>query len=208
MASHWPAMVENLEEQGVLFEEGLSEGELTAIENQFCFQFPPGLSAFLKCALPVGGTSDFPDWRNGAEDKLRAMLELPFNEVLFDVEHNHFWLPEWGERPNTFDVAKEKLRELIASAPKLIPVLGSHMIPDRPYLVGNPVFAIRQTDIVHYGCDLRDWFLRAFLCKSEIGLWPMPLETLRDIEFWNPSRFATRWEKGPIKFDNSKGWLP
>jgi len=199
-------MVEVLEEADVEFDDGMTDDELVVIENRFDFRFPPDLATFLKCGLAVGGP--FPDWRNDSEERLREMFELPFREILFDVEHNNFWLPEWGEQPTTATDSKNKLRQLIDKAPNLVPVYGSHMMPDRPCLEGNPVFAIRQTDIVYYGSDLRDWFVRSFLCSSDCGLWPMSEGMRTDIEFWDPSRFATRWDTGPLTYDNSKGYLP
>jgi len=81
------------------------------------------------------------------------------------------------------------------------------MIPDRPHLSGNPVFSVHQTDIICYGTDLRDYFLHEFLCVN-LGWWPMFDDSIRRIEFWDLRRFATRWDNGPVTFDNSKGTLP
>ena len=194
------------DDHGVNFEDGLTNGEVKVIESRFGFQFPPDLRAFLECGLPVGDR--FPDWRSGPEDELRSMLELPVDGILFDVEQNGFWLPEWGNRPKSFAEAESTVRQLIKAAPTLIPIWGHRMMPDRPHLAGNPVFSVHQTDIIHYGCDLRDYLLHEFLCKSELGLWPVPLDSFRQIEFWDLERFATRWDDGPVKFDNSKGLLP
>ena len=36
-----------------------------------------------------------------------------------------------------------------------IPVSGHRYLPAEPELGGNPVFSVYQTDIVHYGGDLR-----------------------------------------------------
>ena len=200
-------MIDMLEdEHHVRFDDALSISELHEIENRFNFQFPPDLSAFLQLGFPVGDR--FPDWRNGSEDDLRSLLNIPVDGILFDVEQNGFWLPEWGKRPKSLADAENIVRKLIEDAPTLIPIWGHRMIPDRPHQVGNPVFSVQQTDIIYYGCDLRDYFLHEFICKSEQGVWPMPSESLREIEFWNLERFATRWNNGPVSFNNSKETLP
>ena len=79
-----------------------------------------------------------------------------------------------------------------------MPVFGHRMIPDRPHLPGNPVFSVHQTDIIYYGCDLRDYFLHEFLCVN-LGWWPMFASAIRPIEFWDLDRFATRWNNGPVQ---------
>lgn len=207
MSVNWNMMKEILEDDhSVTFEDGLTNAEVEVIESRFGFQFPPDLQAFLQCGLPVGHR--FPDWRSGPEDGLRSMLEAPIDGILFDVEQNGFWLPEWGNRPKSLGEVESIVRQLVKDAPTLIPIHGHRMMPDRPHLAGNPVFSVHQTDIIYYGCDLRDYFLHEFLCKSDLGLWPMPLDSLRQIEFWDLERFATRWDNGPVKFDNSKGILP
>ena len=65
------------------------------------------------------------------------------------------------------------------------------MIPDRPNTSGNPVFSVHQTDIIYYGCDLRDYFVHEFFSGSEMGVWPIDTESMREIEFWKLDRFAS-----------------
>ncbi len=207
MSSHWDLMIEMLnEDHHIEFDAGLTDAEIRSIENRFGFRFPPDLDAFLQRGLPVGDR--FPNWRHGSEDELWSILNLPVEGIVFDVQHNGFWLPEWGVRPNSLEDAEAVVRKLVAAAPTLIPVWAHRMIPDRPHLAGNPVFSVHQTDIIYYGCDLRDYFLHEFICKSDLGIWPMPPEMLRKIEFWDLERFATRWDNGPMLFDNSRGTLP
>src|SRR5688572_26160989 len=82
----------------VMFEPGLTDAEIERVEATFGFRFPPDLRAFLQTALPRG--EEFPDWRSGDETSLRAWLDAPAEGICFDVEHNDFWLPEWGSRPD------------------------------------------------------------------------------------------------------------
>ena len=189
------------EDHGIQFGDGLSSEEMRDIENEFSFSFPDDLAEFLSIALPV--SDRFPDWRNGARDDLRKWLDVPYAGIVFDVENNNFWLPEWGDRPDNLEQTKQVVRKLIDNAPTLIPIYAHRMIPDRPNHSGNPVFSVHQTDIIYYGCDLRDYFVHEFFSRSGMGVWPIATETTRKIEFWNLERFATRWDDGPNVFDGS-----
>jgi hypothetical protein len=186
------------------FDAGMTGAEVAAVETRFGFRFPPDLREFLQTALPRGPR--FPDWRSGDEPALREWLDLPREGVLFDVEHNGFWLEEWGPRPDSLADALQAAAELIANAPRLLPVYGHRMMPDEPHMVGNPVFSVHQTDIIHYGFDLADYL------RHEFGLpgrepWP---QDVRPIRFWDLDRFQNvRWgPDGSCVFDNSKGQLP
>ncbi len=185
------------------FATGLTDAEAAAAEVRFGFRFPPDLRALLQTALPRG--PKFPDWRAGDESTLRDWLDRPRQGILFDIEHNGFWLEEWGQRPRSLGEALWVAGELIAAAPRLIPIYGHRMMPDEPHLPGNPVFSVHQTDIIHYGSDLADYL------RHEFGLpgrepWP---ERVRPIRFWDLDRFQdVRWSHGPCVFDNSEGRLP
>jgi len=170
------------------FAKGLSDAEVHAAEERFDFRFPPDLRMFLQTALPYG--PQFPDWRSGDMRKLREWLDLPGDGILFDVEHNGFWLEEWGPRPRLMHNALRLVADLVRNAPRLIPIYGHRMIPDDPYAAGNPVFSVHQTDIIHYGFDLLDYFLNEFNLPGRQP-WPTQLRTIR---FWEVERFqAVRW---------------
>ena len=100
--------------------------------------------------------------------------------------------------------------QLIAAAPRLIPVYIHRMMPAEPHLPGNPVFSVHQTDIIVYGTDLRDYLVHEFLMtEDEQGEWTVP-EVTRPIAFWDTDRFQdVRWAgDGGCVFDNSRGLLP
>ncbi len=162
----------------VEFAEGLTLAEIKAVEARFGFRFPPDLAAFLQTALPRG--PQFPDWRSGDESELREWLDLPRHGVLFDVEHG-FWLDSWGDRPSSLESALRVADELIAAAPKLIPIYAHRMMPEEPCLPGNPVFSVHQTDIIRYGFDLADYLRQEFHLP---GREPWPAE-VRPIRFWD-----------------------
>jgi hypothetical protein len=188
----------------VEFDAGLTDAEVAAVEGRFGFRLPPDLRDLLQTALPRG--PQFPDWRSGDEAELSDWLDQPRAGVLFDVEHNGFWLDEWGPRPGPMADALRVAGELVAAAPRLVPVYGHRMMPDEPHLPGNPVFSVHQTDIIHYGFDLADYLPHEFGLP---GREPWPGQ-VRPIRFWDLDRFqSVRWgsDRGCV-FDNSRGPLP
>ncbi len=187
----------------VELDEGLSDDEIAHAEARYGIRFPTDLRELLKTALPRG--EGFPNWRSGEEAMLRDWLEMPLEGVLFDVEHNDFWLPEWGPRPETLDEALRHAGELVAAAPRLIPIYMHRMIAGEPCREGNPVFSVHQTDIIHYGFDLADYLRHEFELPDREP-WPA---VVRPIRFWDIARFQeARWSKEPVVFDNRRGVLP
>ncbi len=136
---------------------------------------------------------------------LKKWLDLPRQGIVFDVEHNGFWLEEWGERPGRLEDALATATERVDAAPRLIPIYSHRMMPEEPLSPGNPVFSVHQTDIIYYGFDLADYFRNEFILG---GRHPWP-DQVREIRFWDIERFQDiRWEEGPCAFDNSDGTLP
>lgn len=196
----WQDFVRQLSEQGIQFAPGLTDGEVSRVQERHSFLFPLDLREFLQTGLPQG--EQFPDWRSGTESALREWLNVPRAGVLFDVEHNEFWLPEWGPRPGDLASALRFVGELISAAPKLIPVYGHRMMPDEPQSAGNPVFSVHQTDIIYYGFNLADYLRHEFTLP---GRQPWPA-SIRSIRFWDIERFLdVRWSDGPCVFDNRSG---
>jgi hypothetical protein len=201
----WISLIEDVRKAGVEFDVGLTDSEVAAAESRYGFTFPPDLRAFLQTAIPCG--KGFPDWRSGDKATLRDWLDWPRQGILFDVEHNGFWLDEWGSRPASLEEAQHIVNGLVADAPKLIPIYIHRMMPSEPHLPRNPVFSVHQTDIIHYGIDLRDYFIREFLDSQGCVLIP---DTIRGIRFWNIDKFQSmRWSPDEsCKFDNRGGILP
>jgi hypothetical protein len=63
--------------------------------------------------------------------------------------------------------AKALVEEDVKKAPRLIPIYGYRMMPDRPHLTGNPVLSVYQTDIIYYGFDLDDYLRHDLVCLAE-----------------------------------------
>lgn len=168
--------------------EGLTDGEVARAEERYEFHFPVDLREFLQTALPWG--FPFPDWRSEDETAIRQSMREPLQGILFDIEHNDFWLPEWGSRPGRTEDAVTIVEEQVRKAPRLIPIYSHRMMPDRPLDAGNPVLSVHQTDIIHYGFDLDDYFRNEFELP---GRKPWP-NLVRPIEFWEVDRWQDlRW---------------
>lgn len=162
----------------VSFDAGLSDAEVTRIEQHHGFRFPPDLRAFLRTALPKG--PGFPDWRRCDDASPSSWMDGAKEGILFEVEHG-FWMEVWGARPNSLARAKDVAARFIDAAPRLIPVFSHRMLPSDPQLEGNPVLSVHQTDIICYGFDLEDYLRNEFELP---GRRPWPAE-LRPIRFWS-----------------------
>ncbi|WP_424244235.1 hypothetical protein Dip510_001436 [Elusimicrobium posterum] len=164
----------------ILFEEGLTDKEISAVEDLFSFSFPPDLREFLQTALPIKVDSPdkegiiysswakrFPNWRKALNDKdekeaIFERLSNPLEGLLFDVEHNDFWLEEFGERPINLASKKATLISYFQKVPKLIPLYSHRYLPANPFEIDNPIFSIYQADIIIYGNNLASYFANEF----------------------------------------------
>lgn len=159
---------------------GLSESETARAEVVYGFRFPPDLRELLQAALPLG--ERFPDWRTAPNEFIDKMMEWPLNGILFDVEHNSFWLPGWGEKPTDLEAALEIARRAVANAPTLTPIFAHRFLPVEPCQSGNPVFSVMQTDIIYYGSDLLEYFQNELLRKYDLAGYKT---TIRKIQLWS-----------------------
>ena len=147
---------------------GLTDSELAGVEGRFGFMFPPDLRHLLGLALPLGERA-WPDWRSGTYEDLSGRLAQPVDGILFDVEQNAFWHPDWPERPATQAAAVALAREELSSVPPLVPVYANRYLPTEPCEPGNPVLSVHQTDLIYYGNNLLDWFSREFARQQQHG---------------------------------------
>jgi hypothetical protein len=164
---------------GVLFHSGLSNSEVEDTEHRFDFRFPADLRSFLQHAMPV--SRGFPNWRDGSKADLEDVLDWPIEGILFDVEHNNFWLSSWGARPLEREQAISLAGAHLRTAPRLIPIYSHRYIPSEPLSAGNPVFSVYQADILRYRSSL------ASCLAAEFGVAaPEPLASFpRRIRFWD-----------------------
>lgn len=173
------AVVSVLKSRKVALAPGLTDSEVVRAETTHGFRFPPDLRALLQHAQPMG--ERFPDWRKPESECICGILAWPADSICFDVEHNAFWLPEWGERPARLADAQAIARRAVRLAPFLVPVFAHRFIPATPLRAGNPIFSVYQTDIIYYGTDIMSYL------DAEFGVpnpGPLPEEP-REIAFWS-----------------------
>lgn len=143
---------------------GLTEAEFAQVEASYGFTFADDHREFLAAGLPVDDEPGrgWPDWRHGDPTELRRMLDWPVEGVLFDVEHNVMWDPDWGSRPHTVDERLAVAAKHLAAVPQLVPVHGHRYLPAGRGASGHPVLSVYQTDIIYYGLDLSDYIHQEF----------------------------------------------
>ncbi len=147
--------LEHLQAGGVALESGLTEAEIQEVEARLGCALPPDLRTLLGAALPSG--PGFPQWRGLDSSVLGEQLAHPVEGIIFDVEHNGFWHPDWPERPVKLRDAIAVARSELAMAPVLIPIYRHRFLPSQPSDAGNPVLSVMQTDIICYGQDLAEY---------------------------------------------------
>jgi hypothetical protein len=142
----------------------LRPAELARVEETFGFTFNPDHRVLLSAGLPVG--ERWPDWRDGDPRALRKRLAAPIAGVLFDVEENDFWWPQWGPRPTHKAAAVATARRELERVPRLVPVYGHRYAPALPE-PDLPVLSVVQTDVIVYGRNLADYLRREFGLPSD-----------------------------------------
>lgn len=178
-------VIRKLKAKRVKFEHGLSDEEVQQIENKFSIRFPPDLRDFLQKELPV--SNDFVNWRLSLKSKseasdIRKKLDWPFSGIAFDIEHNVFWMEEWGEKSTDSNENIAITKRHYETYPKMIPIRSHRYIPSKPHKSGNPVFSIYQTDIIYYGYNLAQYLAYEF--HFELSDKFLKIEEPRFIEFW------------------------
>lgn len=158
-----------------LWAEGYTSAELDDAQAKYGLVFPPDLVALLRERRPTQGY----DWRSD-DEQIRAILKWPLEGLLFDVENNALWWPEWGRRPETIEGRAEVLKSVVSEAPKLVPLVSHRFLPTEPHEAGNPVFSVYQSDVIYYGSNLADYFEREFVDhRRPVG------QPIRHIRFWS-----------------------
>ncbi|MET8784902.1 hypothetical protein [Streptomyces sp. NPDC004589] len=159
---------------------GMSERELDRVEERWGFRFAPEHRTLLGAGLPTGDR--WPDWRDGDAEELTERLAWPIDGVLFDVEHNGFWHPEWDPRPTGTQDALEVARGYLAKVPVMVPIYSHRCLLADPNRTGTPVLSMYQTDIIYYVTDLADYFHNEF---RRLMLAPEEDHRYAAIPFWS-----------------------
>lgn len=141
--------------------DGLSDSEIDDIQSKLGFAFPPDFRFYLSNASEPAIGNCFSWWQFDKKE-YESHLEWLLKGVLFDVEHNDIWLKRWGVRPdNRFDMISVVVDDF-QSWPKLLPFWGGYL-PANPCEAGNPVFSVKQTDVIYIGGNLADCLISRYL---------------------------------------------
>ena len=175
-----------LRHKGVSFDKGLSDSEVEQVQNKFGVNFPPDLKRLLQLQLPI--SESFINWRKGLTNdeeakKIWFMLNWTWEGMLIDMKKYNFWVKSWGDKPTDNESAIKIAKQYYDSYPKLIPIYAHRFIPNEPNEIGNPVFSIKEMDIIYYGYDLATYFANEFYFKLNDSF-PVIDEPKR-IEFWS-----------------------
>ncbi len=191
---------------GIRWSTGPSDAEINQVESWWAVRFPPDYRLFLRHLhtmdramvgarfvdatqmIPTKGPS-FYTWLTDTS-ALREAFEWPLEGLLFDLRHNDLWLPGWGARAATLSEGEARIRELVAAAPRLIPIYGHRYILGEPHTSGNPVLSVYQSDIIVYGQNLRSYLLVEF--AAILGISPAQnldeeqtgTSAVEDVPFW------------------------
>lgn len=161
---------EKMKQSGITFDPGMTEGEFSEAEGIYRFRFPESLREFLSLGIPTSGRDyEFPKWRDFSAENaayIKQRMQDPFDRLKNDIVKNGFWLPCWGEKPQSPDEAEAGFSRLISGSPKLIPVFGHRYMP----LIGGcdnpPVISTVGRDTIFYGAALEDYLETEFICRE------------------------------------------
>jgi hypothetical protein len=164
--------------RGTKWTGGLSDPQIDEVEGRFGIRFPPDHRLFLQVlhsTEPLRFGARFIDSTNMEaierpgfyhwlrdEAAIRDAFQGPIEGLVFDVENNVLWPESWGSRPDNASDRRARVVELVAKAPRLLPITGHrYVVAIEPTIV----LSVHQSDIIVYGRDLR-----AFLLNEVYGL--------------------------------------
>ena len=168
---------------GIPLRDGMSRQQLEQAQQRYEVRFPPDYAQILASFVPGG--QRFYNWDDESPENItmiKRALDWPTESILFDVENNGFWRPDWGERPAQMEDALHVAGCYLEDAPELIPIRGHRYLPSKPFESDNPVLSVYQTDIIYYGSNLFEFF------AVELGVKPHKdicfAKIKRGIPFW------------------------
>lgn len=161
MAGFVGRAIERLRVAKVQLAPGLSDAEVSQIQEQLGIEFGPEHRELVQSVLPIGEAA-WPNWRSGALDDLRSRINWPVDGLLFDVHNNAFWPSSWGQRPDSREERESRARDQLARAPRLLPIYSHRYLPGDPAYGPNPVFSVYQADVIYYGDNLVDYVAHEF----------------------------------------------
>lgn len=160
---------------------GLSSAQIASIESQLGFRMPDDF-AYLFQNLQDPGHVFFP-WSEFEKKKYDETVKWVLSGIEFDIEKSQLWLGHWGKRPPTLSAALDIARKDFVTWPKLLPIHSHRFLAAQPCRSGNPIFSIKQSDIIYYGANLPHYLLNEFV-DHDYARHTLPTE-IRRIKVWS-----------------------
>lgn len=170
-----------LKQQGIEFEAGLTDNEISKVQTIYEILFPESFRFFLMEGLPV--SRGFYNWRNTEQTNIefiKRMITMPI-DTIDEVVKEICWCDDWGKEPQNAMEAEKTIRKKLHEAPKLLPVYGHRYMPMLSG-VQVPVISVHGTDIIYYGESLSDYFYIEFGTKKQEEI---DFDSIRPIPFWS-----------------------
>lgn len=170
-----------LKQQGIEFEAGLTDNEISKVQTIYEILFPESLRFFLMEGLPV--SRGFYNWRNTEQTNIefiKRMITMPI-DTIDEVVKEICWCDDWGKEPQNAMEVEKTIRKKLHEAPKLLPVYGHRYMPMLSG-VQVPVISVHGTDIIYYGESLSDYFYIEFGTKKQEEI---DFDSIRPIPFWS-----------------------
>ena len=147
--------------KNVKFEQGLTDVEIKQIEKIYDIKFPGSLKKFLMAGLPI--SEGFYNWRDVTKENvsnIRDAIESPL--ITIEKEPTQvYWNDDWGNEPVNEEEFKAEIIKRLKKAARLIPIFSHRYMPMN-LSEDPPVISVCGGDVIYYGIDLEDYFMREF----------------------------------------------
>lgn len=118
-----------LTQNNIELEDGLTEIELSLIEEIYIIQFPNSLKQFFMTILPVlKGFYNRRDTSRDNIDYIKKIINKPFKGI-DDLAEEVFGCDDWGEEPDDVRELAKEVRKRLYNEPKLVPIYGHRYMP-------------------------------------------------------------------------------
>lgn len=173
--------IELLKNHGVVFDKGLSQQELSMIEEIYGFSFPKSLRLFLSSVLPI--SKGFYNWRSLETENIELIKSVIRNPIdgIYKYADEVEWSDNWGDEPDRVEKLVAFVRDKLKTAPGLIPVFAHRYMP----IDGNDnpiVLSIWGTDVICYGENLEEYFKIEFGEKDQNCI---DFKNISHVSFWS-----------------------
>lgn len=157
-AGKYADIIRHMKEQGILFLENVTDGQLDQVQERYNIVFPGQLRHFYRLGMPV--STGFVNWLDdspGNVEQVKRKLKSPVRGILLTVELEESWPRAWGERPSSEEEALKIAGERINRAAGLIPLYSHRYMTCLDNSEDSPVLSVYGGDIIYYGSNLNNW---------------------------------------------------